>query len=108
MAQQIARLPRVDAPARGSVISWPLVRRLLGRFGLHLLAIGLGAAIALPLFWAVSSSLEQAREGRQLPPLWLPGVIQGQNYPAVWGSRLFGIWAWNSVFLTVVGTVGTV
>jgi ABC-type glycerol-3-phosphate transport system permease component len=108
MAQQVARLPRVGTPARGSVISWPLARRVIGRFGLHLLAIGLGVLIALPLFWAVSSSLKQAHEVRQIPPLWFPSVIQWQNYPAVWGSRLFATWAWNSTFLTVVGTVGTV
>jgi ABC-type glycerol-3-phosphate transport system permease component len=35
-------------------------------------------------------------------------VPQWQNYAAVWGSRLFATWTWNSVYLTVVATVGTV
>jgi ABC-type glycerol-3-phosphate transport system permease component len=109
MAQQIARLHRVVVPSvtpNARVRS--AARRLLGRFGLHLLAIVIGAALMLPLFWALSSSLKQAHEVRQFPPLWFPSELQWQNYPAVWGSRLFAIWAWNSTFLTVVGTVGTV
>src|SRR6185295_3760624 len=81
---------------------------LLRRIGLHLLAILVGAALVLPLFWAISSSLKAAHEVRQLPPLWVPSVLQWQNYPTVWGSRLFAIWTWNSMVLTVVGTVGTV
>jgi ABC-type glycerol-3-phosphate transport system permease component len=100
----------IGARKRGaarSVLS-PITRLLFVRFGLHLLAILLGTAIALPLFWALSSSLKQAHEVRQIPPQWLPSVIQWHNYPAVWGSRLFARWAWNSTFLTLVGTVGTV
>jgi multiple sugar transport system permease protein/sn-glycerol 3-phosphate transport system permease protein len=62
----------------------------------------------LPLFWALSTSLKQAQEVRQLPPLWLPSVPQWHNYATVWGSRLFATWTWNSVYLTVVATVGTV
>jgi ABC-type glycerol-3-phosphate transport system permease component len=108
MAQRVARLPRADARSGSLAISWPLVQRLLGRFGLHLLAILIGAALALPLFWAVTSSLKQAHEVRQMPPLWFPSVLQWQNYPVVWGSRLFAIWTWNSVYLTVIATVGTV
>jgi ABC-type glycerol-3-phosphate transport system permease component len=84
------------------------IRRLLGRFGLHLLAITIGLALMLPLFWAVSSSLKQAHEVRQLPPVLWPAMMQWGNYPAVWDSRLFAIWTWNSTYLTVVGTVGTV
>jgi ABC-type glycerol-3-phosphate transport system permease component len=109
-AQQAARLDRVGAraPARGTAVSWPLARRLLGRFGLHVLAIVIGAALMLPLVWAVTSSLKQAQEVRQIPLVWWPAELQWRNYPAVWSARLFATWTWNSVFLTVVGTVGTV
>jgi ABC-type glycerol-3-phosphate transport system permease component len=75
---------------------------------LHLLAILVGAALILPLFWAISSSLKAAHEVRQLPPILFPSVPQWQNYSEVGGSRLFAIWTWNSTVLTVVGTVGTV
>jgi len=110
MAQEVARLERaVVAPPVGVYArALPRARWLLGRFGLHLLAIVIGAVLMLPLFWAVTSSLKAAHEVRQLPPVWFPSVPQWQNYPAVWGSRLFAIWTSNSVYLTVVGTVGTV
>jgi multiple sugar transport system permease protein/sn-glycerol 3-phosphate transport system permease protein len=110
MAQEVARLERaVVAPSVGTLQrALPRARWLFGRFGLHLLAIVVGAALMLPLFWAVSSSLKAAHEVRQLPPVWFPSVPQWQNYPADWSSRLFAIWTWNSTFLTIVGTVGTV
>jgi ABC-type glycerol-3-phosphate transport system permease component len=76
--------------------------------GLHLLAILVGAALMLPFCWAVASSLKEAHEVRQLPITWLPAVPQWQNYADIWGTRLFARWYWNSTFLTVIATVGTV
>src|SRR2546423_3114119 len=108
MAQQAARLARVGTSSRSLADAWPLATRLLGRFGLHLLAILIGAALMLPFFWAISSSLKQAHEVRQIPVVWLPAVPRWRNYPAVWDSRLFAIWTWNSVYLTVIATTGTV
>jgi ABC-type glycerol-3-phosphate transport system permease component len=78
------------------------------RLGLHLLAILLGAALMLPLFWAVSSSLKDAYEVRSFPPVWLPSSIRWDNYPAVWASPLFARWYWNSAFLTTVAVCGTI
>ena len=85
----------------------PLLK-LLGRLGLHLIAILLGIALMLPFFWAVTSSLKEAHEVRQVPLVWLPAVPQWENYPAVWNARLFARWYWNSTYMTAIATVGTV
>ncbi len=62
----------------------------------------------LPFYWAVSSSLKQITEVRQIPPIWWPSVAQWHNYADVWRVRFFPSWVWNSVFLTVIATTGTV
>ena len=60
------------------------------------------------MFWAVSTSLKEAHEVRTFPPVWLPMPPHWENYPAIWASPLFARWYWNSTFLTVIATVGTV
>jgi ABC-type glycerol-3-phosphate transport system permease component len=106
MAQQVAR---VDRPAaRSSADAMRPALKLLGRFGLHLIAILLGIILMLPFYWAVSSSLKVAAEVRQIPPLWFPSVPQWGNYPAVWNVRLWNDWVWNTVFITIVPTIGII
>jgi ABC-type glycerol-3-phosphate transport system permease component len=106
MAQGTAALPsRLASPSRD-------YRRLAGvllrRYGLHVIAILLGIVLMLPFYWAAVSSLKQVTEVRQIPPLWWPSVAQWNNYADVWSVRFFPLWVWNSIFLTVVATTGTV
>src|SRR5215203_1675822 len=82
------------------------VGHFAGRSGLHVLAILLGLILMLPFFWAISSSLKQIHEVRQIPPVLWPAVPQWQNYANVLSSSLFQGWALNSVYLTVVATTG--
>jgi ABC-type glycerol-3-phosphate transport system permease component len=82
--------------------------RLLGRFGLHILAVLLGILLMLPFYWAFASSLKQMHEVRQIPPMWWPTDPQWHNYLDVWNVRFFAGWFWNTVLLTVIATTGTV
>jgi multiple sugar transport system permease protein len=106
MAQNAARVDR--STPRSSADAFAPVAALLRRFGLHLIAILIGVILMLPFFWALSGSLKQAQEVRAVPPLWFPAVAQWHNYLDVWNVRLFAGWYWNSIFLTVVATTGTV
>ena len=106
MAQHAAR---VDQTASKSTADALLpAAAFLRRFGLHLLAIVISLILMLPFFWALSSSLKQVGEVRQIPPLWLPSVPQWHNYADVWNVRLFPTWYWNTIFLTAIATTGTV
>jgi ABC-type glycerol-3-phosphate transport system permease component len=82
--------------------------RLLRRFGLHIIAVLLGIVLMLPFYWAVIGSLKMMTEVRQIPPIWWPSIPQWVNYVDVWNTRFFPNWVWNSIFLTVVATTGTV
>jgi ABC-type glycerol-3-phosphate transport system permease component len=84
------------------------VSHRLRRLAFHLLAIALGVVLMLPFYWAVIGSLKQVTEVRQIPLVWWPAIPQWINYRDVWNVRFFPGWVWNSVFLTVVATTGTV
>ncbi len=100
MAQHVARVDR--ATPRTSADAMIPALKLLSRLGLHLIAILLGIMLMLPFYWAVSSSLKQVHEVRQIPPIWLPSVPQWQNYPLVWNGRMFAGWIGNSIFLVAL------
>ena len=108
MTHGTATLSRRVAASRVSRSGRQLAPWLVRRFGLHALAILLAIVLMLPFYWAVISSLKQVTEVRQIPLVWWPRVPQWGNYAEVWNVRFFPIWVWNSIFLTVVATTGTV
>jgi ABC-type glycerol-3-phosphate transport system permease component len=106
MAEQAAPGGRTVAlPSRDALLP---ARRLLGRFGLHVIAVLVAIVLMLPFYWAIASSLKEMYEVRQIPPTWWPKVAQWHNYADVWGVRFFPNWFWNSVVLTTIATAGTV
>src|SRR5687767_8383920 len=65
MAERAARASQATAlPSRDLLQP---ATRLLGRFGLHVLAVLIGVLLMLPFYWAVSSSLKHMTEVRQIP-----------------------------------------
>jgi ABC-type glycerol-3-phosphate transport system permease component len=106
MAEQVARASGTAVSTSKDTAS--RVSRFFSRFGLHLLAILLGIMLMLPFFWALSSSLKQVHEVRQIPPVLLPAVPQWKNYTDILANPLFRAWIWNTVFLTVIATAGVV
>jgi multiple sugar transport system permease protein/sn-glycerol 3-phosphate transport system permease protein len=108
MVQGAATLPAAATTRRRSRSLRQAVPQLARRFGLHGVAIALGIVLMLPFYWALVSSLKQGTEVRQIPLVWWPQVPQWGNYADVWNVRFFPLWVWNSIFLTVVATTGTV
>lgn len=106
MAEQAA--PVHGAATSASQDTLFRVLRLTNRFSLHLLAILLGIALMLPFYWAISSSLKQVHEVRQIPPVWLPSVPQWSNYIDVWRVQHFGNWVRNTFILAIIPTIGVV
>ena len=69
----------------------------------------LSVAFAFPFFYAVSSSLKATTEIYVFPPQLLPEVPQWGNYLEVFERQpLFPRWFGNTVFVTVIGTIGAV
>ncbi|HLZ07610.1 MAG TPA: carbohydrate ABC transporter permease [Chloroflexota bacterium] len=75
---------------------------------LHLIAIVCGGLLMIPFAWAMISSLKPWNEIRVLPPTFWPSHFAWSNYPEVWGTQYFSGWAYNSVEITILATIGTV
>jgi multiple sugar transport system permease protein len=61
-----------------------------------------------PFFWTLMSSLKRVDEMYVFPPSMFPKVPQWQNYATVLDTVPFLRWAWNSAFVAILSTSGTV
>ncbi|MEU4447742.1 carbohydrate ABC transporter permease [Actinosynnema sp. NPDC050801] len=103
-------LPDLAAPGtvdRGRGPVAPSDRRLPapGKVLGYLVLVVAAAALLLPFFWMISSSLKTANTVFSVPVTWLPESPQWGNYAEIWRiSDMLG-WLKNTVFLSVVVTV---
>lgn len=64
--------------------------------------------ILMPLWWMISTSLKSPAEIAQYPPTFFPKEFNFSNYIEAWQTAPFTRWALNTLFLAVVGTIGSV
>ncbi|MDY0409107.1 carbohydrate ABC transporter permease [Virgibacillus soli] len=70
-----------------------------------LLALG-AILMLLPFVWMISTSLKASNEVMVMPPKWIPSVFQWDNYSKAIEVAPFGRYAFNSIFVLVVSTIG--
>jgi multiple sugar transport system permease protein len=75
---------------------------------LHLLAIGLAVVFAMPLLWALSTSLKIEPQVYVVPPIWIPDPIQWQNYPNALTRVPFFLYMFNTLRIAIPSVFGTV
>ena len=73
---------------------------------IYTLLLVLGAAILLPFFWTLSSSLKPYGAGLKFPPEFVPSTFVWDNYPKVFRTIPFFTFLKNSVFVTTVAVLG--
>ncbi|MCL4861661.1 MAG: carbohydrate ABC transporter permease [Caldilineaceae bacterium] len=83
-------------------------KRILGRLALHGVMILLGLTFLLPMAWVVSTSLKSSGEVFLLPIQWVPSSPRWSNYAEVFNRLPFGRFILNSLYVTIMGTVGAV
>lgn len=83
-------------------------KRILGRLALHAVMILLGLTFLLPMAWVVSTSLKSSGEVFLLPIQWIPSAPRWSNYAEVFNRLPFGRFILNSLYVTIMGTVGAV
>lgn len=70
-------------------------------------AIWAGAiAMVLPFLWMLSTSLKSQGATASYPPEWIPRPLQWRNYVAVVQEFPFGVFAFNSLKIAILGTTG--
>lgn len=96
-----------SGPAR-SASNRNTLRKRRGQIGLYVLTIVLCLIFGFPFFYTITSSLKAPSEIFLFPPTVFPEVPQWSNYPRVLERYPFIQWFLNTVFVTVIATLGTV
>lgn len=76
----------------------------LRRAGLYAVLAVATAAMALPFFWMVLTSLKPPAEVMAYPPSWWPGELRWENYVEAWNRAPFGRFYLNSVVSSLGAT----
>ena len=98
----------MNTTTQGTFWSEGRIRHSLIRMFSYCIAITVAALFLLPLFWMVTSSLKPNYQVLEFPPRWLPNPIQWQNYPEALTYLPFDRYALNTLFITVMTTIGHV
>ncbi|QLD12394.1 carbohydrate ABC transporter permease [Microbacterium oleivorans] len=78
--------------------------RRVGRIAGYIALIIAAAALLLPFFWMIMSSLKTANEVFSVPIQWIPEVFIWQNYVDIWSQSGMLTWIRNTLVLAVVVT----
>ncbi|MGR6740863.1 MULTISPECIES: carbohydrate ABC transporter permease [Microbacterium] len=78
--------------------------RRVGRIAGYIALIIAAAALLLPFFWMIMSSLKTANEVFSVPIQWIPEVFVWQNYVDIWNQSGMLTWIRNTLVLAVVVT----
>ena len=84
------------------------LRQKIGRGLLFVIVAAVSLLFAFPFYWALVSSLKEARELVYFPPTWLPEVPQWQNYVTVILDHPFLTWLLNTLVVVALSSLGTI
>ena len=90
---------------KGRLSSWSF-RRQLGKTLLHILLLALVVMFMTPLVWMISTSLKKNGEVFLTPIQWLPSDPQWQNYREIFEILPLTSFIKNTVYVTILATVG--
>ncbi|HHV12002.1 MAG TPA: carbohydrate ABC transporter permease [Clostridiales bacterium] len=86
-------------------------RKMAGRIIYHVIVCGIGLIMIYPLLWMVMSSLKDTKTIFTTANQLIPEQITFQNYINGWrgfGKVTFGTFFMNSLFISIIATIGTV
>jgi multiple sugar transport system permease protein len=75
------------------------------RVGLYVLLAVASAALLLPFYWMIISSLKHSNDVFSIPIHWWPNTIVWGNYVDIWHKASMGTWLKNTLILSVTVTV---
>lgn len=108
MAQDALAQSTAPTLRKQSTVHTSKQQQAMGRMLLYLVAIVASVLFMIPFAWTVFSSLKTPSELYMFPPRWLPATPRFDNYAEVFAVAPFGRWLWNSVFVAVLATFGSV
>ncbi len=82
--------------------------RRIGRILTYLVLIFAAVICLFPFLWMISTSFKVTSEIYKMPPSLLPEHPTVENFVEGWKGADFGLYFRNSLFVTILATVGTV
>jgi ABC-type glycerol-3-phosphate transport system permease component len=68
-----------------------------------------GAALfSIPFLWTVSTALKTNEQVFAVPPQWIPNPFQWENFKRAWTELPFPVFVQNTIFVTILATIGQV
>ena len=89
-----------------SNVSRPKVFETSGKAIIYLTLMALALATLFPFLWAVGTSLKTEENAIAMPPQWIPNPFQPQNYVEAWNMFPFARFYFNTLLISVLGTLG--
>ncbi|MDF2937039.1 MAG: binding-protein-dependent transport system inner rane component [Paenibacillaceae bacterium] len=74
----------------------------------YLLLTAVSVVMVMPFLWMVSTSLKAPAKVFDFPPQLIPSPVRWSNYSEVLHIIPFHLFYWNSVYIAVLVTVGTI
>ena len=84
------------------------MNKSLGKFLQYSALILFAAIFLLPVVWIILSSFKTSSELYQWPPALIPSKVTLDNYIVAFEKGNFGVYFWNSLFVTVAATILTI
>ena len=84
----------------------PLLPRVGSSIIRHAILIGLGAIVAYPFYFMVSSSLKPFFEAIAVPPTIFPQELHPENYAEAWSKAPWTRYFANTILIAVLVTLG--
>ncbi len=83
-------------------------RRLVPKIILTLVLLALSFLFFFPFAWMVTTALKTLPQAMQMPPVWVPEPVRWENF--LEATRVIPFWqyAGNTLYLCVLGVLGTV
>lgn len=80
----------------------------LTRVGLHAVLLAVGVIFMLPFIWSISTSLKPLADLFEVTPRLIPSKVRWENYHDVFATLPFVRFYLNTIFVTIMRTVGQV
>ena len=83
-------------------------KEAVGKWLVFVVLLMLSVGFSIPLVWTISAALKSPQEFAQAPDRLIPQHIEWGNFGKAWNALPFSQFVLNTIFLTVIGTIGSV
>ena len=98
----LAGRPAMHAPGERARFT----RKSIRTVGLYAALILVALLFLFPLYWVAVTSLKTEGDVMRMPPEFFPAVLHWENYAELMSRLGFGIYAFNSFKVSILGVIG--